>query len=312
MIWYAFRDKPFGEVWDRITAMRPLPMAAAVVLSTLPFVLRVPRWSLLLRRPDGAPIPNVRLWHAIAMGFAANNVLPLRLGEVVRMGAISRLAPVPFPSAFASVAVERIMDALTAVALLAVALMTVQLPPGSGFADKAWLAGVAALVALGMAVAVAVRPSLASRPIMALLPEGTLRTGILRIVDRLVEGIAALGDWRRALPLIGWSLAIWLVNAAAFRAAFAAFGIEASFMAAIVLQGALMIGIALPSSPGYAGVFETVIMLTLASLFGVPEQVGLAYALAYHVLTFVPITLLGVHSLVTTGLSFREARESAG
>ena len=183
--------------------MAPLPMLAAVVLATLPFPMRVPRWSLLLRASDGSPLPLLKLWHAIAIGFAANNILPLRLGEVIRMGAISRIAPVSFPSAFASVAVERIFDALTAMGLLAAALVVVDLPPGNPLADKVWLVGAAALLALAAAVGVASRPTLANRPIMTILPEGTLRQSILGIVDRLVHGIAALGDWRRAVPLVG-------------------------------------------------------------------------------------------------------------
>ena len=71
-----------------------------------------------------------------------------------------------------------------------------------------------------------------------------------------------------------------------------------------------MIGIALPQAPGFVGVFESAIVFTLL-LYGVDEGVALAYAIAYHVLTFVPITVLGVHSLVTTGFSLRSAREAA-
>jgi uncharacterized protein (TIRG00374 family) len=108
---------------------------------------------------------------------------------------------------------------------------------------------------------------------------------------------------------VGWSIAIWTVNAAAFWVAFAAFGIEVPFGGAIILQGALLFGIALPNAPGYAGVFETVLMLTLANLFGVERDVALAYAISYHVLTFVPITLMGVLSALTTGLTIRKATE---
>jgi uncharacterized protein (TIRG00374 family) len=311
MIWYAFRTTPFADVWARITAMRIAPMAAAVALATLSFPIRVPRWAILLRHEDGSAIGVRSLWHAIAMGFAANNILPLRLGEVLRMGAVSRLAPVPFPSALASVAVERVIDALTAVALLAGALLVVDLPADSGLARQAGLTGALGLVALLVAVAVARWPALATRPVRALLPETTLRARFLGLIDRLVGGLGALGDPRRALPVIGWSLLLWLVNAAGFWAAFAAFGIEIPFAGAIILQGALLFGIALPSSPGYAGVFETVIMVTLERLFGVPPDVGLAYAIAFHVCSFVPITVMGVWSLLTSGLSIRAMREAA-
>jgi hypothetical protein len=77
------------------------------------------------------------------------------------------------------------------------------------------------------------------------------------------------------------------------------------------MQGLLVIGIAVPSSPGYVGVFEAGIVIPLGSFFGVPADVALAYAIAYHVMSFVPITLMGAWSLVTTGLSIRAAREAA-
>lgn len=311
MVWYAFRDTPFSDVWQEITSMRVMPMALAVIVATLPFPLRVPRWSLLLRRGDGSVIPPIPLWHAIAIGFAANNILPFRLGEVMRMGAIARLAPTPFPAAFASVAVERVLDALVAIGLLAVALLVVELPTDGGIASSASTIGGLALLALIAAMIVARWPRLATSPLERLLPESKLRTTLISIVDRLAAGIAALVDPRRAVPAVGWSLLIWLTNAAAFWIAFAAFDIDVSFGGAIILQGALLFGIALPSSPGYAGVFETAIMLTLANLFRVPTDVALAYAIAYHVLTFVPITLMGVGSALSTGLSIRSTTEVA-
>jgi uncharacterized protein (TIRG00374 family) len=311
LIWFAFRNTPFRDVWSHITALHWLPMAAAVVVATVPFVLRVPRWALLLRRDDGRRLATGSLWHAIAIGFAANNTLPLRLGEIVRMGAITRLGPVSFASAFASVAVERVLDALTAALLLAAALVTLRLPEGSEWAAKVTVVGVIAVVALIAAGLVARWPRLATRPVEVILPSGRVRTMLVAVIHRLVDGLAALRDPRRAPAIVVWSLLIWLLNAASFWLAFRAFDIPVGFAGAILLQGALLVGIGLPSSPGYAGVFDVTIMLTLGSIFGVPRDVGLAYAIAYHVLTFVPITLLGVYSLLTTGLTLRGVREAA-
>lgn len=310
LIWYAFRATPFRDVWSRMATMHRWPMFMAVILATLPFVLRVPRWSLLLRHEDGRPIRRRHLWQAIAMGFAGNNTLPFRLGEVLRMGAISRLAPVPFPSALGSVAVERVLDALTAIALLSGALIVADLPAGD-LSQRAHLTGILGLALLVGAVAVARWPRLALGPLEALLPTGRVREALIGIVSRVIAGLAALGDPRRALPVVGWSLVIWCVNASAFWVAFRAFDIDIGFAGALILQGALLIGIALPSTPGYAGVFEAAIWGTLLTLFGVPMEIGLAYAIAYHVLTFVPITVLGVHALFTSGLSLRTMREAA-
>lgn len=311
MIWYAFRETRFEDVWEQITAMRIAPMLLAVVLATLTFPLRVPRWSLLLARPDGSSIPPQNLWHAIAIGFAANNILPFRLGEVMRMGAISRLAPVPFSSALASVAVERVLDALAAIGLLGVALLLVDLPTDAGIADAATTMGLLALVALAGAVVVARWPAIATTPLERALPDSRFRGALLGIVARLAAGFRALAEPSLAVRAVGWSVVIWTVNAAAFWIAFAAFGIDVPLGGAIILQGALLVGIALPNAPGYAGVFETVLMLTLANLFGVERDVALAYAISYHVLTFIPITLMGVWSALTTGLTFRKATEGA-
>lgn len=308
LIWYAFRDTPFASVWSHIRSMHRAPMLLAMLLATLPFALRVPRWSLLLRREDGSPVATRSLWRAIAVGFAANNVLPFRLGEVARMGAISQLAPVPFPSAFASVAVERVLDALVAVGLLSLALLTVDLP-ASDLASRAHLAGVFGVALLAGAIAVARWPRLALGPLEFCLPEGRLRTTLSGVVLRVIAGLFALGDPRRAIPIILWSVVIWTVNASAFYVAFQAFDIPVGFGGALILQGALLIGIALPSTPGYAGVFETAIWGTLLAFFAVPREVGLAYAIAYHLLTFIPITLLGVHALLSSGLSFRSMRD---
>lgn len=311
LIWLAFRNTPFRDVWDRIQAVHVAPMLLAVVVATLPFPLRVPRWRLLLRREDATALPSRPLWHAIAIGFAGNNILPFRLGELLRMGAITRLGPVPFPSALSSVAIERVIDALTAVTLLGIGLLFVELPVGVDLQSKATLVGVLCVVVLLAAMLVARYPALAILPIRKLIPAGKVQLTLIGIVERVVMGLGALRDPRRAMPVVLWSLVIWSVNAAAFWVAFGAFGIDVSFAGALILQGMLLVGIALPQAPGFAGGFEYAIWLALTQLFRVPSDLALAYAVTYHVTTFVPITVLGVWSLLSTGVTIKSAREVA-
>lgn len=315
MMWWAFRGEDLTQVWQHVRTMRPMPMAAAVLLATLPFLLRIPRWQHLLYRDDGSRIGAQPMWHAVAIGFAANNTLPFRVGEVLRMGAISKLAHVSFASALSSLVVERVLDALTVVFLLSIALLIVDLPAGVEVVgipiqEAATRMGILGAVALLLTIIVALTPQFSLRIVTAITPAGRLRDMALGITNRLLDGIAALRDPRRAVPVIGWSLVIWLVNASAFWVGFRAFGIEAPFAAALILQGVLVFVIAPPQAPGFVGVFEAAIKGTLV-LFAVNETVALAYAVTYHVTTFVPITLLGAWSLVSTGLSLRSAREAA-
>jgi uncharacterized protein (TIRG00374 family) len=310
MIWVAFRKQDLGQVWQHLQGMHWGPMLLAVVIATLPFALRIPRWQQLLRREDGTRIGAVPMWHSIAIGFAANNTLPLRLGELLRLGVISRLAPVPFPSALSSLLVERVLDALTVMGLLSVGLVTTDLAIGGELETAAARLGMLGGLALVMAIGAAAFPRMAHRAVTVMTPSGRIQELAIRVTQRLLDGVTALRDPRRAAPVVGWSLVLWVVNAAAFWVGFHAFDISVPFTAALILQGVLVIGIALPQAPGFVGVFEAAIVFTLM-LYGVDEGVALAYAIAYHVLTFVPITLLGAYSLVTTGFSLRSAREAA-
>ncbi|MGH7594504.1 MAG: lysylphosphatidylglycerol synthase transmembrane domain-containing protein, partial [Gemmatimonadales bacterium] len=273
LVWLAFRHEPFADVWAIIRTAHAATMCVAVALSTVPFVLRVPRWRLLLRHHHGGAIAVPPLWNAIAIGFAANNLLPLRAGELLRVAAISRLAPVSFAAALSSVAIERVLDALVVVTLLGVGLVGGQLPLNSGMTAKAEWIGVLCLVAMLLAIGAAWRRDAAMRRFERLLPSGPASAKLVAFVDNVLRGLGAMRDPRRAAPVILWSVVIWLVNASAFFVAFRAFGFAVPFSGALVLQGAVMIGIAVPSTPGYVGVLDTAIYGTLL-LYGVDQPHG--------------------------------------
>ena len=304
LVWYAFRKTPFSEVWSIITTAHVVPVVIAVILATIPFALRVPRWKLLLRHEDGSAIATRPMWNAVSIGFAANNVLPLRAGEFLRVAAISRLAPVSFAAALSSVAVERVIDGLIAVSLLGIGLVSGHLEASSGMGSKAEIIGIACLAVIVAAILAAWRREQVIRLATTLLPSGKLSTRLITFADHVLQGLSALRDPRRAVPVVLWSVAIWLVNGAAFYVMFKAFDFNVPFTGALVVQGAAMIGIAVPSTPGFVGVLETAIFGALL-LYGVDQAHGLAYGILYHVTTFIPITLLGATAAVATGTELR-------
>ena len=108
-----------------------------------------------------------------------------------------------------------------------------------------------------------------------------------------------------------WSLVLWLKNAAAFAICFRAFGIDVPVEAALLLQGIIGFGVAVPSTPGYIGVFEAATLVTL-QFYGVDSSLAVSYALTYHVTTFIPITLLGFWSLSRLHLRLRELSAAQG
>jgi hypothetical protein len=121
LLWWTLHDVSLAEVWQRVRGVRLLPLFATLVLATAQFPLRTIRWRYLLRL-EGETLPFTPLWHATAIGFMANNLLPARAGEFARAYAAHRLTAVRFSTAFASIAVERVLDGITLVALLTVAI----------------------------------------------------------------------------------------------------------------------------------------------------------------------------------------------
>jgi uncharacterized protein (TIRG00374 family) len=309
------RQVDLEDVRRHLASARPLPLLAAVVVATITFPIRTIRWRHLLRRPDGARLPFGPLWHATAMGFMANNVLPLRAGEIVRPFAVARLADTRFTTAFASIAVERIFDALTVVLLLTLALASPGLGSGvavggvpvSRLAALAAAFSTAGLVAGSLVVA---RPLAAERLVRRLVPSARIADHLVALIEGIRQGLAALDSPRRLAPVLLWSLVLWLVNAASFWICFAAFDIPVGFAGALLVQALVVFGVSVPSTPGYVGPFEAAIVAGLA-LYGVAEDRSFSYALAYHVTTFIPIVLLGLWSTVRTGVGFGGLRRAS-
>jgi glycosyltransferase 2 family protein len=314
LVW-VLRGVSLAEVVQHLRAAEPGPLVGAVIIATLTFPLRLLRWRLLLRQESGRPYPFGPLWHAVALGFMANNLLPLRAGELVRAYTAARLAGARFSTVLSSVAVERIFDALTIVALLTLALLSPDLPSsitigGTSVSQLARGAGVLAALGLLVAIAIVAAPLTAERLVRAVVRSQRLADRIVSLIEGVRQGLLVLRTPERLAAVVFWSVVLWLVNALGFYVGFAAFHIPVSYIGALLMQGLLILGISIPSTPGFFGPFEAVIVAVLA-LYGVPNDVAFSYAIAFHITSFVPITLLGLWSLTRIPGGFRGLRQLA-
>lgn len=312
LLYLSLRNVDFQEVVHHVRSARLVPILAGVALATLTFVLRIFRWQLLLLGNDGRRLGTGPLWHAIAMGFMANNVLPLRVGEVVRTYAAARLTDTRFTAVLASIAVERLFDAVAVIALLAVGLFTASLPEnavaGFGVGRIVTVAGLAALAGLAVAGLVVAFPLAAERIVRRVVPAERLAARLIGMIEGVRQGLSVLRSPARVLWVVLWSFTVWGVSALSFYVMLGAFGIAVDFSGALLMQGLIMFGIALPSTPGYVGAFELPIIAVLG-LYDVSESLAAAYALTYHVTTFLPITLLGAWSVFRTHLGLTAFRK---
>lgn len=306
------RDVNLAQVGTEIRRAHLAPLVLGIVVATASFMVRAFRWGLLLRDERGQPVPLPARWHSVAMGFMANNVLPFRVGEVLRAYAITRLGHVRFAGSIASLVVERVFDALTLVLLLSLGLLWSGLPASTILAGVtlrriATLTAVGGLVIVAMGALMVARPALLEGLLLRLLPEGGFRRRLVSVANGITDGLGVLRSPGRVASLVAWSVGMWLASAWSFWIMFRAFDISVPFAGAVVLQSTMAFAISVPSTPGYIGPFEAVIVAVLG-LYGVPDTTAFSYAVTYHLTTLLPITLMGFWSLLRTPVALRDLK----
>jgi uncharacterized protein (TIRG00374 family) len=312
LLLWALRGVHLEEVVRQIRNADPWPLLLGVFFAALTFPMRLVRWRLLLRDQSGEPLPAWPLWHAIAIGFMANNILPFRAGELVRIFAVTKLSGTRFTAAMSSIAVERVFDGLTCVALLGVGLLTSDLPPGVvvggvSIARAAQIAGIISFGALGMAGVVVAFPVAAERVLRSVFPAGRFSERLISMIEGIRHGLSSLRSPALLARVGVWSLALWLMNALALYVSFWSFDIPVGYGGALLMQGILVIGISVQLTPGFVGQFEAAIVAALA-LYGIPNDVASSYAIAYHGATFIPVILAGAWSLARTPVALSDLR----
>lgn len=317
LLWWALRDVSLGEVAREIGAADPLLFLLAILATLAGFWFRAVRWGILLL-PAHPDVPFRPRFAATVIGFAANNLLPARVGEFARAYALTRLGDVRIGASLATLVVERLLDGLVLVGLLFASMATAGFPlagDAGGFDPRTAARAVAIVMAgLGVALfAMVLAPRLAVRMCHAvtgrILPK-RLRQPVLVAFRSFLEGLLVLRNGRLFLASAGLALAQWLFTAVSFLLAFRAFDIDGvGFAAAVFLQSLVSLAVAIPSSPGFFGPFEAAAKLGLA-LWGVSATKAVSFAVGFHIGGFIPVTVLGIYYVWRSGLSWGEVRHS--
>lgn len=316
LLWWTLRGESFADIWRVLRGSNIALFVLSAAVATLAFPMRAWRWRYILE-PTAGTLPFGPLWRATAIGMMVNNVSPARAGELARAYVLSReTGRVRFTASLASLVVDRVFDAVIVLLLL---LIVVSLP---GFPSGAQVGtmGVDRVLLIGAAVAVGAMVTLV---VLAMFPERLVqlwdrmfgaRAPRLRergrgILEAFGSGLSVLRDPRRSLIVFAWAMAQWLVNGASFWIAFRAVGIDGSVSAALFLQSILAMAVALPSAPGFFGVFEAGTKIALG-VYGIDDTLAVSYALGYHLLGFLPITLIGFWYLGRMGLHLKDVGAS--
>ena len=303
-LYLAGRGVSWGEAWRALaTATWPyvIPMALPALLSVY---FRSLRWRIFVEAV--APAKLETLFSATAIGFAANMLLPLRAGEVIRPWVLARKEPIGLVSAMATVALERLFDMAMLLFFFATATLFLPLPVewrGYGWAFAGtFLALLAGLLALQRA------PERSLRMLELFLwplPSG-LAGRVLGITRRFGEGLGSLKSGRAMAQAIAFSFCVWVSIVLSFGFGLSAMNLQVPWLpAAIATTTFVAIAVALPGGPGFIGMFQAGCVIALA-MYGVEKSVAFSYSVLTHLVQVTASVTLGLYFFLREDLSIRE------
>jgi uncharacterized protein (TIRG00374 family) len=311
LLWWVLRDVDMREVVREIARADPLLLVAGVTVAVSTMLVRALRWKPILRPLVDASF-HAR-FSSVMIGFMVNNVMPARAGEFARAYALSRQAPVGAAGAFGSLVVARIFDGLTVVAMLALSVAWPGFPDlgglGATIGRLAFLGVALPLAVMAVLVVMVYRPvpsvAFAERVAGRVLPRA-FRRPLVDALEAFLSGVKVLRDPALLAQITAWSVALWLVNALGFWVAFRAFGIDVPFVGAMFMQSIISLVVAVPSAPGFFGLYQWAATVGLEGVWGVDPTPAAAFAIGFHIAAFLPVTVIGLWYAWRLGLSWGE------
>ncbi len=301
-LYFAFQGIQLDQVANAVRGMDFVWLVPAVLFFVVSYGGRVFRWQLLFS-PQCIRLRSV--FHALNIGYFLSNILPARLGDLVRAYLIGDIENVSKARALSTVVVERMSDGLTVVLVLALTALFVPNVPleareGAIGVAVAGIAGIVFLLVL----------SFQKERGLGLLRRFTARFSLLqkpalwKALESLIDGFAVLRSPRPILGVGLWSLDAWVLGGLMYWAVMRSMSLDLPVPAAFLVMAVTSLVVVVPSAPGYIGVFHAVATLTLTSVYGIDKSTALSYAIVMHAFTYIWLIVLGIYSIWHEGVSY--------
>ncbi len=281
---------------------QPLPIAIVVVAVLGSLATRAARWQFYFR-PE-RHVPFRPLLETLSISYMASTFLPLRAGELVRAVFLGSQQSIPVPRVVGTILLEKLFDFL-AIGVMLVVLIALdphtEVRVGGGFIATMILFGFGFVVALAVWRAPTMR---LVKLVEAHLPLGLgRRMGLERAASHFAEGTDSLRTPGLWVPLLGWTAVTWSCSIVTAWAGCLALGVEPGLAALLFLIVLTSSSQAVPSSPGYIGVYHYFAKTALTT-FGVDATKALGIAIITWVFSYGPLVVAGVIALWAGGYTF--------
>lgn len=301
----------FSEVVEALKQFEWHYLILGVLSLALGYAVRIFRWSVMLSATDHKV--SFRNCAAPFLGaIALNNVLPLRLGDVVRALVFPNAMGVTKTAAATSLVVERLIDLVTLLACLALGVLAIQtLEVPTALRESAL---VLALLG-GIALAVGFFFSGSFARLFNNLGDGTENSKgsaklqqIFRTIAGLFESFDVMSRPRILGLMLLLSVLVWMGETGLFYFALKGLGLEATPLMALLVMAIATLSTLAPSSPGYVGPFHLAAFTAVSLIGGSSAQAG-SYAVIVHLALWVPTTIVGALAIWSRPALFKAARK---
>jgi glycosyltransferase 2 family protein len=293
-IWFVLREVDLGDAWTIIQTASPAWLAVGLLFLSADILFRAVRWQRLI-----LPIQRVRFLPILGyllVGYLANNVLPARLGELVRSHYLGDRERISRASTLGTVVVERVVDIAVLVAIAALAILVLNV---RGVVASAILVALAVtgLLVVALAIGIAAHRLPGAGRMAGLLERWPSAAGAAR---KLRDGLAVAGRPRTLAEALVLSVAAWGSTVVAFAAIGQAIGLHLLIGEASLLAAGVALATAIPSGPGYLGTYELA-AVKIAEALGRSSEQAFALALLAHATVLVLTSVTGAVAFLRLG-----------
>jgi len=313
-LYLAFRKFDIEEGKRALKMANYYWLFPVVISYMFAFWIRGIRWRYLL-----LPIKKCKIFNLVStifIGFMANNLLPLRVGELVRAYVNGKKENISKSSSLATIVIERVFDGLALVILLLVTSLFLGSGSSAQHSFPHWLKKmiyVACALFLGVLILLYIMmrsKELTGKVIKKLfgfLKEPVLKK-ILNLTNSFIEGLNVLRQRREILVISSLSLLVWAFEGTTFYLGAKALNLSLSYPQAYLILVIVALGLMVPSSPAFVGVYEYFCITALA-LFAIDKSLALSYAVLLHFLQFSLLVSIGLFFLWKENLSLGKLKK---
>ncbi|MBN2804501.1 MAG: flippase-like domain-containing protein [Deltaproteobacteria bacterium] len=299
-LFFVFRNIELGKLLKTVNRIEILPMLLSVALYWGGLVTMRTLLVKYILSSKGH-IPFYRAYRCIAIGFLANNILPFRIGDVARGAAVSNAGKIKFSTVMGGMALERMLDFLMAALVAFGAIITVPYVPDSIKTTAFWAAAVLSTALLLFIILVRFNHSEKEQK--------NLLSLVWNLWVRFSSGFNTLRTFKGVVIILFIGVILWSFGIASITARLASFGLPVSIPSSLLVFACLGFGVALPSAPGYVGVYQIAAVIALTAL-GVDETIAAAFGLYSWIVDISAGNIAGAIGMVLEGMSLKDLKKA--